>query len=163
MALVGMVSSVVNLASSVYVANARTTAQLINSICVGGCLIASYIVTSRWSVEAVVLGTGLVLLVTAPFVLIVPFRILELRVGEYLRAIIPAALVAAATAAAAIGGRVGADRLGAGTVAQLLLAVVVGGLMGLVAVVILKPTGYHEVQRIMGLKARRQRSSSPNS
>ncbi|GEM_PF-2587325 len=156
MALVGMVSSVVNLASSVYVANARTTAQLINSICVGGCLIASYIITSRWSVEAVVLGTGLVLLVTAPFVLVVPFRILEMRTSEYLRAILPAAMIAGATAGAAFGGRVGLEALGAGAVAQLLAAVVAGGLTALAAIVVVKPTGYHEVERIIGLKGRRR-------
>jgi O-antigen/teichoic acid export membrane protein len=156
MALVGMLRTVLGLVSPVLVANARTGTQLTANVVLGGTLIGSYFLTARHSIEAVVIGIGVVHLVMVPVVLWLTFRVIGMTFGEYLGALAPPFLITGVMAAVVIGARVVLEGAGVGSLGVLAAGVVLGvGVYGAL-LAMFRPKGIDELVSILGLRRRRQ-------
>lgn len=155
MALVGMLRTLAGLVSPVMVANARTGTQLSMNLMLGGTLIVSYVFTARHSIEAVVIGIGVVHLVLLPVLFRVVFRIIDLPMMEYLRTLAPVTAITSVMAAGTLGVRLLLESQNVGSLAVLVACAAVGAGIYLGAVLKLRPTGYDEMGAILGRKKSR--------
>lgn len=153
MAPIGVARALWGLVSPLYVANARTGRQFVWSLIIGSLLIASYIVTARFSILAVVIGIGVVHVVASPIFFMMSFRIIELRVRDYFKAIAPAGLIAGTMAGLVYGTRVFGDSQGWSSLTQVVVGIAAGVVVYLAMVIALKPRGYESLLRLLNTKA----------
>jgi PST family polysaccharide transporter len=92
------------------------------------CLVgaAVMLVSSQWGLVGVSLGLAAVVVVLAPFEMMMALSLIEMRLTTYLRSLLPHALISAVMAVAAWLAATVADRLGTGPSLQLLAGVVAG-------------------------------------
>jgi len=150
MAPLGMLRTLWGLVSPIYVANGRTGLQFLWSIFFGGMLIVSYVLTSRVSVLAVVVGIAVVHVVAMPIVFHVPFGLIDLRFATYLRHLVSVSVAAAVMAAAVLAGRLGLESLGWGPAAVVAACVPLGVAVYGALVLLLRPPGVDELLAILG-------------
>jgi PST family polysaccharide transporter len=150
MAPLGMLRTLWGLVSPIYVANGRTGLQLLWSIFFGGMLLISYVLTSQISVLAVVVGIAVVHLVAMPIVFHVPFGLIDLRFGTYVRHLVPVTVASAVMAASVVAGRLGLESLGWSPAAVVAGCVPLGVAVYGVFLVVLRPPGLDELLAILG-------------
>lgn len=154
MALVGMMRAIGGLIGPLVTANGRTGVQLGLNVLIGVVLIASYIVTTRISLDAVVIGILIVHLVVVPIQIWVVLRMIGTPWRAYLGAVGPGLGIAVLTSFAASG----AEWLlqdSTSDVVTLVVSVVAGLTAGIVAMITLRPAGFHELAVIAGRGPRR--------
>ena len=140
------------LASPLFVANARTGRQFVWSVIMGLLLMASYFVTARISILAVVIGIGVVHIAASPIFFYMSFRIIELRFFDYFKSIAPAGVLAAVMAGLVWATRIIGETRGWGNLVQILLGVSTGVVVYLALVLALKPPGFGPLQRLLNTR-----------
>lgn len=158
MAVVGMQRTLLGLVSPVFVANARTGTQLTSNMVLGGSLIASYFVTARHSIEAVVIGIGIVHIFMVPVVLYLTFRIIDLTFRDYGRTLAPTFAITCVMAASVFGLRSLLEGQGAGSAVVLLSGSAAGVVIYVGLLLMFRPTGVDEVFSILGMRRGKQAS-----
>ena len=156
MALVGMLRTVVGLVSPIFVANARTGIQLKSNLLLGGTLILSYFFTARHSLEAVVIGIGVVHLLLVPVVLRFAFGIIGLRFGDYLKSLASPLAVTAVMVAAVAGVRLLLEARAVSSWVVLLVGTTVGVATYVGLLLTVRPAGLKELRSIVGLGKTKQ-------
>jgi PST family polysaccharide transporter len=150
MAPLGMLRTLWGLVSPIYVANGRTGLQFLWSIFFGGMLLVSYVITAQVSVLAVVIGIAVVHVVAMPIVFHVPFGLIDLRFGTYLRHLAPVSVASAVMAAGVLAGRLGLESLGWGPAAVVAACVPLGIAVYGLFLLVLRPPGLDELLAILG-------------
>ncbi|MDG2112624.1 MAG: lipopolysaccharide biosynthesis protein [Actinomycetota bacterium] len=158
MALVGMQRTLLGLVSPVFVANARTGTQLSSNMALGGTLIASYFLTARHSIEAVVIGIGIVHIFMVPVVLKLTFRIIDLTFREYFRTLAPTFAITAVMAGSVYGVRYLLEQQGTASAVVLACCVFTGALVYVGLLAVFRPTGIDELASIAGIRRPKQAS-----
>ncbi len=149
MALVGMLRTVAGLMGPMVTANGRTGVQLGLNVLIGSALIASYFVTTRISLDAVVIGILVVHVVVVPIQLSIVLRMSGIGWPDYVRALAPALGVAVVTSLCA-GGTEWLLQDAASDLVTLAASVLAGAGIGLVVVLVSKPSGFRELAVIAG-------------
>lgn len=121
--VVGLLQSVVTTVGWIYLAQARTDLMFLWGVGASIVIIASFLAGVRWGILGVATAYGLAYLVLLLPALLIPFRLVGLRLGDLLRAI--RGTLAGAALMAAIAAALRFGLLSAGLPAAVVLAVTV--------------------------------------
>ena len=151
MALVGMLRTIVGLVSPVLIANGEFKVQLTTNMMLSTTLIASYLITAWHSLEAVVIGIGVVHILLMPVVVGRAIKVIDMKMSTYFRSLAPVAGMTAVMAAAVLTVRLVLEEQGQSSLVVVLSGAAVGAVLYFGMLVVFKPKGHQELATIVGL------------
>ena len=123
---IGLVQSIITNVGGIYRAKARTDLMFKWGSIATVLYVASFFAGIPWGIVGVAACYAIVVIGLVYPLLRIPFRLIELPVGEFLKGLLPVLLASGAMAAVVLFVRIGLDSLGLRPVVELLILVAIG-------------------------------------
>ena len=138
--------------SALVIAKGRTDWVFRWNLVATAAMVVAFVVGARWGTEGVAVAYALAALTFMPIGVWLAFRLIELRLSEYMQRLVPVAIATGAMAAASLLAQYLAHRAGAGEVVLLCTGVLAGGATYAAVLAWLRPAALDDMKLLVSMR-----------